>query len=122
MQVVYVIHEDGKIKIPFGEDDTALLRQLTGLGAGVWDSASRQFVLHGNAPFTFRSTERVLVETSADPAMLVRVEGFFSLPQAVRQTPVPAAGSAASPQQRNYFSDVWLQRLETMRENTARVP
>jgi site-specific recombinase XerD len=112
--VVYLIHEDGKIKIPFSENDTALLRQLTRLGAGFWDRGSRQFVLPGNAPLVFRSVERVLVETFADPAIPIRVDGFFSRPPAIRQTRIPDTVNAASPQQQqNYFSDTWQERLET---------
>jgi site-specific recombinase XerD len=114
MQVVYVIHEDGKIKIPFREDDTALLRHLAGLGAGFWDSASRQFVLPGNVPMTFRSAERVLVEISADPAIPIRVDGFFTRPLPVHQAIVlDTESTVKSQEQQNYFSDAWLERLET---------
>jgi site-specific recombinase XerD len=95
MQVVYVIREDNQIKIPFSENDTALLQQLSRLGTGFWDRASRQFVLPGNAPFTFRSTERVLVETSTNSTTPIKVDGFFSPP----------------PQ--NFFPAAWLKRLET---------
>jgi site-specific recombinase XerD len=124
MQVVYVIREDGKIKIPFWEDDAALLRQLTSLGAGFWDSASRQFVLPGNAPFAFHSVERVLVETFGDSAAPIRVTGFFSLPPVIHPAPdgagtpdkagTPDTVNSVIPQhQKNYFSDVWRERLET---------
>ncbi|MDR0635584.1 MAG: tyrosine-type recombinase/integrase [Treponema sp.] len=135
MDVLYLVHEGGSVKIPFYGNDTLYFQRLKSLRIGFWDDAARQFVIPKKmltkaVTETFLRDRRVVVEIGRDPAAPVSVYGFYEDKKAhVPQSPPPApeAVSVASPLDASasglarksrrdrtaFFSPFWTEQLET---------
>ncbi|MDR0597123.1 MAG: tyrosine-type recombinase/integrase [Treponema sp.] len=132
MDVLYLVHEGGSVKIPVYGSDTLYFQRLKSLRIGFWDEAARQFVvpekmLTKAVTETFLRDGHVVVEIGRDPAAPVSVYGFYEDKKArVPQPPPPApeAAPAASPldapasrlarqDRAAYFSPFWTEQLET---------
>jgi site-specific recombinase XerD len=135
MDILYLIHEGGSVKIPFYGSDTLYFQRLKSLRLGFWDDDARQFVVPGKMLTkaiigTFLRDGRVVVEIGKDPAAPVSVYGFFEgkkppLPKS--RTPVPentplepsvdtdTSRPAFKPRQDRTacFSPFWTEQLKT---------
>jgi site-specific recombinase XerD len=131
MNVLYLIHEQNTVKIPFYGYDSLYFQRLRCLNIGYWDASALQFVvpvemLTESITGTFVNDGRVVVETGGGGSTHTAVYGFFTadvpMPDAEpafkparEPAPMPAAIPAAEPAQdkRAYFSSFWMEQLET---------
>jgi site-specific recombinase XerD len=135
MNVLYLIHEGGSVKIPFYGNDARCFQRLNSLGIGFWNDAALQFVvprgmLTEAITGTFVGDGRVVVEIGKDPVRPAAVYGLFEgknlqspkprAPAAENVPPAPlVAGAAFKPAPKpgqigaSYFSPFWTEQLET---------
>ncbi|MDR3275586.1 MAG: site-specific integrase [Treponema sp.] len=115
MDVVYLFHEAGNIRIPFYDDDKPLFTRLTQQGPGSWDAQNHQYIACA------RSTgEQALARIFADiPHVIVRqdaetpvtVHGFFGQNwDGAGRMELPAPILSDKP---DFFPPEALARLET---------
>jgi hypothetical protein len=67
MNVIYLVHEDGMVKVPLYDYDAPLFSRLRFSKTGFWDAAGRQFVLQVPANgFESLFADRVFVELGGE--------------------------------------------------------
>jgi site-specific recombinase XerD len=135
MNILYLIHEGGSVKIPFYGYDTLYFQRLKSLKIGSWNDAAFHFLvpremLTKAVTGTFVNDGRVVVEIGKDPVTPAVVYGLLDgkklqftkpqVPASENVPPAPLAGAgtlkpAPKPGRDGsaYFSSFWTEQLET---------
>ena len=117
MNILYLIHEGNRVKIPFCGGDGLYFRRLKSMNIGYWDAAALQFVVPGerlteNLTAAFVNDGCVVVETGKGDAAGVAVYGFFAAaPPSLK--PVRRPFLKTGRDETGYFSPFWAAQLET---------
>jgi site-specific recombinase XerD len=93
MDVVYIIHDGGLIKVPFTGYDPALFSRLRALRSGWWDAASQQFIMPNGtgAMLAGALSDSIRVETGQSEDAPT-VTGFLGRPWGFPPSPLPRSG------------------------------
>jgi site-specific recombinase XerD len=135
MNVLYLVHEGGSVKIPFYGYDTLYFQRLKSLEIGFWNDAALQFVvpqkmLTEAITGAFVNDGRIVVELGKDPEMPAAVYGLFGrgkfqspnsqAPVLEKVPPIPLVDAdalklarKATQDRTSYFSPFWTEQLET---------
>jgi integrase len=130
MDVVYIMHDKGSIKIPFYDYDARLFLRLRSCKGGFWDADHRQFVLRdGNADLAASLFEgRPRVEIGRHPIVPFILDDFFSARWTYDSSrcdseageAVSAASSDDTPEEASqlppevgFFPEHWAEQLKT---------
>jgi site-specific recombinase XerD len=124
MDVVYLFHEDGKIRVPFYNYDKELFSKFMKARIGYWDHPRSQFIAkpeYGDRLIHAVLTDRPYVEVEKSAARPLVIGGFFDREQdaesvdneSVQRDPadrIPAMPVRPLP---DLFTELWRTKLET---------